>query len=196
MPPPVYEMVSMALSAMPVLPMPMVVGKEVPDEITTMSGEHVVANSHDLWAMLLLAAMERGGKEDAKKRVVLQQQCVKELFETVRAIQEEAGGLGVADEQARVYAAFGDFTRKNIAALSSSQDVRFAPLDSVQREDRVHIATCHHAAAQDIVFGGLQTDASGGKRTAEEFSASDYAGLIMLQFARVKEGIHVEEGGQ
>eukprot|EP00961_Rhodomonas_salina_P201755 2721535-Rhodomonas_salina.1 len=72
--------------------------------------------------------------------------------------------------------------------MATSQDIRFMPLESVTREDRLHVATCHHAGAQDIIFGSLKSDGDGqSKRTAEEFSDYPYASLVMRQFARMAE---------
>ena len=188
MPPPSLEVVSMTLSAMPVPPMPVLVGQEVPDEITSMSGKHVIANSHDLWAALLLSAMERQKPDENEKRKEMQKQFTSDLFATCKKINEErVAGTG-ANIEDRVYEAFGAFTRKNLAALSSSSDVRFAPLDTIGREDKIHVATCHHCRAQDIVFGGISTDAeTETKKTAEEFSQFAYPALMMRQFARICE---------
>ncbi len=181
-------MLSMALSAMPVSPMPMLVGREVPDEITAMSGDHTIANTHDLWAALLLSAMERQDMEDNEKRRDTQQRITEELFSECRKIKAEQTS-DVGDKTAeKVYEAFGNFTRGSIAALSSKMDVRFAPLDSIVREDKIHVATCHHCCAQDTVFGQLSTDEPREtKRTAEEFSEHGYKALMMRQFARICE---------
>eukprot|EP00961_Rhodomonas_salina_P090215 1213484-Rhodomonas_salina.1 len=72
--------------------------------------------------------------------------------------------------------------------LSSSSDVRFLPVSAIQREDRIHIAACHHAAAQDILFGVLKSDhGSQEKRSAEQYSEYPYASLLMRQYARIIE---------
>ena len=188
MAPPSIQMLSMALSAMPVSPMPMMVGREVPDEITAMSGDHPIANSHDLWAALLLYAMERQDTGDNEKRREAQQRITEELFSECRKIKAEQTSDAGDKTAEKVYDAFSKFTRGSIAALSSSMDVRFAPLDSILREDKIHVATCHHCRAQDIVFGGVSTDAENEtKKTAEEFSQFAYPALMMRQFARICE---------
>eukprot|EP00961_Rhodomonas_salina_P179896 2427946-Rhodomonas_salina.1 len=109
--------------------MPVLVGKEVPDEITAMCRDHVVANSHDLWAMLLLSAMERGCKADNEARAETQKRFVEDLFAGVRALKQAGGdgsdgGDGKRNDAAdgleeKVYELFGVFTRANICALSS-----------------------------------------------------------------------------
>ena len=64
MSPPTMELIAMALSSMPVPPLPVIVGKEVADEITCVLGTQHVANSHDLLAMLLATAMERNMQDE------------------------------------------------------------------------------------------------------------------------------------
>jgi hypothetical protein len=179
----------MILSALPVPPMPIIVVQEVPDEITFMSGEHKMASSHDLWAMLLLSAMSRNDQEENKKRALLQKQITENLFQSVRKLEQQKADLSVNVSiwEERVYDVFATFTRENIEALSKSADLRIPPLCSVEREDRIHIASCHHAAAQDILFGPLQTDASRDKRTAQMFSENSYSAILMRQWVRIRD---------
>eukprot|EP00961_Rhodomonas_salina_P127785 1722735-Rhodomonas_salina.1 len=156
----------MIMSSMPSPPMPMLAGQEVQDEITVMCGDHKIANAHDLWAMLLITAMERREESENKKRAERQKLATAELFSQLKDIHKQT--LGSVAEVDAVYTAFGVFTRSNLTMLSSSSDVRFLPVSAIQREDRIHIAACHHAAAQDILFGVLKSDhGSQEKRSAE-----------------------------
>eukprot|EP00961_Rhodomonas_salina_P299814 3939228-Rhodomonas_salina.4 len=179
------EMVAMVMASLPVPPMPMIVGKEVPDEITVMSGDYTICNSHDLMGMLLLTAMSRDQKKENEIRSNAQKECMQALFDDIKSIG--ATETTTCEIQERVYDAFCKFTRGNISALSSSTDVRFAPLASIQREDRIHIATCHHCAAQDIIYGLLKTDSECEQRCAEAFSEHSYVSLMMRQYARMQE---------
>lgn len=179
----------MVLSAQPVPPMPVIVGEEVPDEITCMSGEHKVANSHDLWSMLMITAMERKNDEENVRRAEKQKEFVVRLFDDIRALRADTE-MSSNDREGRVYELFSRFTRQNVSALSSSDDLRFAPLHSIAREDRIHIAACHHAAAQDILFGGLKTDSDqSDRKTAEQFSDHAFTSLMMRQYARLCETV-------
>eukprot|EP00961_Rhodomonas_salina_P144163 1940895-Rhodomonas_salina.3 len=92
-PPPELEMIAMVMASLPVPPMPMVAGQEVKDEITTMSGEHRVANSHDLWAMLLATAMQRNNKTENAMRARAQKEALTQLFLDVQEIEGKRGSL-------------------------------------------------------------------------------------------------------
>eukprot|EP00961_Rhodomonas_salina_P293156 3933519-Rhodomonas_salina.3 len=189
MSPPTMELVAMAMSSLPVPPMPIIVGQEVPDEITCVSGETHFANSHDLLAMLLATAMQREEKQELAMHKVEQEKATDELFARMKEIESQSkGNEKQASRKAEdVFDAFSCFMRRTIQALSSSRDVRFAQVSDVKREDRLHIAACHHAAAQDIIFGCLKTDIEGVKHTAEDFSGHEYEALLMRQYYRIVE---------
>ena len=131
---------------------------QVPDEISFVDGDAHIANTHDLMAMLLLSSMQRGvGKE---QRAAAQRQAVEALFADMRAIaaDEKAGAVGFDAMQQRVYEAFCAFTRRTIAGLSGKDNVCFKPLETIKRDDRIHVAATHHAVIQDLAFGYLATD--------------------------------------
>lgn len=123
------EIVAMVLSSLPVPPLPMIAGKEMPDEITYLTGDQVVCNSHDLMGMLLLTAMQRGQQKENEERSQIQKQITSELFEEIAKIDDRD-----SNSENHIYTLFCNFTRKNIKALSGKEDVCFLPLKDVQRE--------------------------------------------------------------
>lgn len=145
------QLVAMILSSMPAPPLPIVCGELLPDEVTTPSGEHRVANSHDLLGMLLLNAMVRKDAADDKRRSAAQKEALSELVENMGALKE--------GDSAGVYECFCSFTRKYVEAFTSKGNLYFMPLESVRREDRLHISMCHYISAQDIIYGPLPGDA-------------------------------------
>eukprot|EP00961_Rhodomonas_salina_P201094 2712605-Rhodomonas_salina.5 len=189
MSPPTMELVAMAMSSLPVPPMPIIVGKEVPDEITCVSGETHFANSHDLLAMLLATAMQREDKKELAMHKQEQEKATNELFAKIKEIETKnrENEKQVCSKADDVFDAFSCFMRRTIQSFSSSNDVRFAQVSDVKREDRLHIAACHHAAAQDIIFGCLKTDIEGVKHTAEDFAGHEYQALLMRQYYRIVE---------
>lgn len=180
------QLVAMALGALPAPPMPMLAGQQVPDEITTTSGEHKICNTHDLMGMLLVSVMSKTaqpGEHEARKE--RQQAATTALFDYFDNIDTDGSNKNLNEI---VYNAFAKFTREYINALSSKDNTNILSLGSVRREDRIHIASCHHTVSQDVLFGNLKTDAEGMmKKTAREYSEFPYTSLMMRQFMRIRE---------
>lgn len=161
MPPVEVVKAAMIVGAIPAPPLPMLVCKEVPDELSFVDGDTHVANTHDLLAVLLLRSMEKAGDEKAQEeRAKMQGEAVEALFAAVRAVasDEKAGTASFDEVQTRVYNAFCTFTRSTIAALSGKVNVCFRDLASIKRDDKIHLATTQHAVIQDLAFGYLPTD--------------------------------------
>jgi hypothetical protein len=189
------ELVAMIMSSLPVPPLPMHASKNVPEEITR--GD-TVCNSHDFMGMLLLKAMAKNDREGNKSRLAIQERINKTLFDDIDAIALDPTRV---DPESAVYDAFTRFTAANLDAFitqiykdddddddgENSNNkrplVEFAPMSVVMREDPVHVATCHHSAAQDILFGGIE---GRDRQPAREFAECQYGALLMRQYARIR----------
>lgn len=101
-----FEIVAMVLSSTPVPPLPLVVGKEIPDEITYVAGEHVICNSHDLLAMLMVSAMQRNDKAENEMRQKTQQTATEKLFQDLDLIDTNDPNC-----EEKVFALFSTYTR-------------------------------------------------------------------------------------
>eukprot|EP00961_Rhodomonas_salina_P009775 131793-Rhodomonas_salina.1 len=97
---------------MPAPPLPMLASQEVPDEISFVSGEVHVANTHDLMALLLLTATQRDNKEERCARAKKQKVVVGSFLARMAAIDENT--LTMDALQQAVYDSFCAFTRDSI----------------------------------------------------------------------------------
>lgn len=80
------ELVSMVVSSLPVGPLPIIAGQEIADEITFVSGEHKVANSHDLMGMLLLTAFQQNDPAKNQERCENQKRIMNAFFDEIDQI--------------------------------------------------------------------------------------------------------------
>jgi hypothetical protein len=187
MSPALLEQVSLTLAAQPVPPLPIFANEEVPDEITAVEKGCTVANSHDLWgAMLLTHVRKQKTKDEVAALREKQAAFVNKLTQDLKCINVSSTGAGSKEQ--RVYDVFCDFTRSSIGAISGKTNLLFAPFEHVCRGDSLHTAMCHHAGAQDTIFGPLKSDGGGqAKRSGAEFQDFEYQSLVMRQYARILE---------
>jgi hypothetical protein len=239
MPPSILETISMILAAQPAPPLPIFANEEIPDEITIVENGHCVANSHDLWAAMLLTHLkEPKTKEQIEAKQEQQSGFVSQLLNELKAIHElndvssdvkevvfafyhsyrlfaliltsRSTGESVLRVlcvhavcfvfQFRILFRFPHPHRypltfrhstphsNSIGAISNKTNLLFAPYNHVCRDDHVHVAASHHAAAQDIIYGVLKCDGEGReKRKSEDFRQFSYQSLVTRQHIRVME---------
>jgi hypothetical protein len=164
------ELRAMILLSMPCPPMPMLMSKEVMDEVSFVHTESVACNSHDLLAHLLnkAAAAKASGEKLHPKRRVYQQKAS-------NALNKRFDDWKLANEDDEVppleisYGFFAEFTRAYIQGYmqdpTKELDIRFVPATDVDNGSIVHrksldfarsflffIIICQHIACTKVNY--------------------------------------------
>jgi hypothetical protein len=177
------EVRSMILLSMPCPPMPMLMSKEVQDQV-----ESVGCNSHDLLAHLLnkATAANSCGIELHPKRKVLQVEAHKLLCQRFDEWQAENQDLEVPPLETS-YSFFAEFTRAYIHSYMEDPtrqlDIRFEPANYVGSNTEVHIRTRDFAKAQEVLFGAQVS-------TGRSVDAMAYPEFVQLSARRILQADH------
>ena len=172
----VLEQIAMYLTALPAPPLPI-----LPDNTVT---EQRHASSHDILAGLLVVAMQRRRPDLDAARKAQQLQIIQTLISTLDAEPVPSTPEEEAGFRERALQAYRRFTADFIEAFTDGGGpaVRFAPLDEVTRESKVHRCCGSYMAAQDILH---QQDTT-CRRTAEAWCAEfSYEELIAQHAKRI-----------
>ena len=168
----VLEQIAMYLTALPAPPLPMFSDKE---------NEH--ASSHDILAGLLVIAMQRRRPDLDAARKAQQLQIIKTLVTTLDAEPVPSTPEEEAGFRTRALQAYRRFTADFIEAFADrggGPAVRFAPLEEVARDSKVHRCCASYMAAQDI----LHDEDPARRRTADAWRAEFSYEELIAQHAR------------
>lgn len=158
------EIRSMAITSLPLPPLPLMVCKELDDEHSYVEAEHKLASSHDLIAHLMNVACAVASSSVNNKRMEKQAAVVQSLFARVDSWQDEHDSESVPDED-WCYELVAEFTRQYVGSYlfqsdSNAQrglDLRFAPADQISKEHVVYRKALEFQKAQDILYGAAST---------------------------------------
>lgn len=157
------EIRCMVLLALPCIPLPLIVTKELQDESSYVDTNYHTASSHDLISHLMNLHAAVGSDETNSERAILQAAAHKQLFDSVdqwamdQAVIEPDTVTDVPPLEksyellcafARAY--LGSFMKRN-----ATPDIRFVQACDVDFSSKVRESACSFTKAQDTIFGVL-----------------------------------------
>ena len=140
------EVRAMILLSLPYPPLPVTAGRVEADE-ARVKGE-TVTTPHTFLARCLHGAVERCDQSADKERRERQQEVMQRFL-------HQMGTVGFFEGPETVYSIYCQSTLEHIQTYfrpGHNLDLRFRPLDSVSRGDRVHKKMAEYLAAQSILF--------------------------------------------
>lgn len=172
---------SLALYAFPCPPLPHYVIREHDGSIDKVS-------SHDMLETVKTVAF-RTQKDDAAANIALHLENLQQYNAAMDALYPEYRARGRSASLAlRIYETMKTYTRQTVAAYMrrppESVDMRFAPLDVVERRHVIHQRAAEHLSLHRQMAGRQQVELSWAL-------SQQYEDLIFEFFAR-----HCEDGGE
>ena len=181
------EIRSMILAALPVPPMPILACKELGDERSYVEAELKAISSHDLLAHLMnICCTVVSSARNEQRRIMQEKLQEDELFSKLDAWQEKndpGGEKQLLPPVELSYSILGNFTRKYVQSYMQDpnkvQDVRFIPLQDVDREHVVYRKALEFHRAQDVLYGPCCFAGGLGEKMPE------YAELVQHSVRRI-----------
>lgn len=152
------EMRAMILLSLPCPPMPMLMSREVRDELSYVEVVNVGCNSHDLIAHLLNKAASASATATGLhlRRRAFQHGVGEKLYERFDQWQIENPGVAMPALDIS-YGFFAEFTRGYIQSYmgepTKEVDIRFLPAHDVDSGSVLHLKCQDFARAQNILYG-------------------------------------------
>ena len=149
------EIRSMVMVSFPIPPLPLIVCKEMEDELSFVHADHAVTSSHDLVAHLINVTCVVASSAVNAQRMKRQKEIMDSFFDKIDSHREE-----VNHSEEWCYKAATEFTRIYTASYmqkSTDVDMRFVPASEIDRNHKVFRKMIEFQKAQDILYGAFSS---------------------------------------
>lgn len=169
------EIRSMVMVSFPIPPLPLIVCKEMEDELSFVHSDHTVASSHDLVAHLMNVTCVVASSSANAQRMKRQEEIMNCFFDNVDSHKEE-----VNHSEEWCYKAAAEFTRLYAASYMQKLvpvDMRFVAASDIDRNHKVFHRMIEFQKAQDILYGPIDS--------GEKLEEMTFGQLVQHSFRRI-----------